>query len=95
MREIRVPRHALDMLALATTVVIILWLGFLTSRVFLATEQIRKFAEQQLTQVQVQNEQQLCVQHDIILAVRQIGTKLGLDVSDIRFPSVRGLPCAP
>lgn len=41
-----------------------------------------------------QNEAQLCAQHDIVVAVRQIGRKLGLPVEDIIVPNVEGLDCA-
>lgn len=40
-----------------------------------------------------QNNAQLCAQHDIVIAVKQIGVKLGLPVDDIVVPDVTGLPC--
>jgi hypothetical protein len=48
---------------------------------------------QQVAVVKLQNDAQLCAQHDIVLAVRQIGRKLGLPVSDIIAPDVTGLEC--
>jgi hypothetical protein len=48
---------------------------------------------QQVIIVQQQNNAQLCAQHDILVAVRQIGRKLGLPVADIIVPDVTGLDC--
>jgi len=43
--------------------------------------------------VQHQNDTQLCAQHDITVAVKKIGLKLGLPVDDIVPPDVRGIDC--
>lgn len=42
---------------------------------------------------QQQNITQLCAQHDITIAVRKIGLKLGLPVADIVPPTTEGLDC--
>jgi hypothetical protein len=43
--------------------------------------------------VVAQNNAQLCGQHDITIAVKKIGLKLGLPVEDIIPPDVSGLNC--
>jgi hypothetical protein len=49
--------------------------------------------QRQIAGVSQQNDAQLCAQHDITVAVRKIGLKLGLPVEDIVPPDVEGLNC--
>lgn len=66
---------------------------FIAVLVLLTLRQISEINQRQIQAVQQQNNTQLCAQHDIVIAVRQIGVKLGLPVDDIRIPDVEGLNC--
>lgn len=66
----------------------------LTSFMVIKTNQtVSEINENQIHYVQAQNDAQLCAQHDIVLAVKSIGHKLGLPVNDIPVPSIEGLAC--
>lgn len=83
-------------LYLANTVmicVVLLALTYLTFSVVEASRHVKEFNEQQVNIVQQQNDLQLCTQHDLTIAVRKIGRKLGLPVDDISIPSVEEIPC--
>lgn len=88
-----IPQRVLDGLNLLLIVVVILFLLTLTGFVFYATSKIGQFSRQQIEYVQHQNDAQLCAQHDIIVAVRKIGQKLGLPVEDIVVPNIEELNC--
>lgn len=83
-------------LYLANTVmicVVLLALTYLTFSVVEASRHVKEFNEQQVNIVQQQNDLQLCTQHDLTIAVRKIGRKLGLPVDDISIPNVEEIPC--
>ncbi len=80
----------------ANTALIALVLGtlvYLTVTVVDASNSVKQFNEQQVRYVQDQNDLQLCTQHDITIAVRKIGRKLGLPVEDITVPQVQEEHC--
>ncbi len=84
-------------LYVANTALIALVLGtlvYLTVTVVDASNSVKTFNEQQVRYVQDQNDLQLCTQHDLTIAVRKIGRKLGLPVDDITVPNVEDVPCA-
>ena len=65
-----------------------------TSFVVIRTNQtVGQLNQNQVAIVQQQNDAQICTQHDIVLAVKSIGRKLGLPVDDITVPDVKGLDC--
>lgn len=75
-------------------VAVIVTLGVLTASVIEAGRQVQEFNERQVTIVQEQNDLQLCTQHDLTIAVKKIGRKLGLPVDDITPPNVEAIDCA-
>ncbi len=80
----------------ANTLLIALVLGtlvYLTVTVVDASNSVKEFNEQQVRYVQNQNDLQLCTQHDLTIAVRKIGRKLGLPVDDISVPKVQEEHC--
>lgn len=87
-------KRVIDALFIFQIVVNIVVLGALVALLFSATRDIATITEQQVVIVQQQNEAQLCAQHEIVVAVRKIGVKLGLPVEDIVPPDVEGLDCA-
>lgn len=66
---------------------------FLICAMFIMAASLYSLNKRQAEAIQQQNDAQLCAQHEIVVAVRQIGTKLGLDVSDMTVPDIRGLDC--
>lgn len=83
-------------LYLSNSVLIVVVLGtliYLTASVLEASNDVQHFTEQQVQIIQAQNDLQLCTQHDITIAIRKIGRKLGLPVDDITVPIVREIPC--
>lgn len=80
-------------LNLAMVVLVIAWMAVVTSQVIISTGRIAEINKRQIEAVKLQNDQQLCVQADIVGAVRKIGLKLGLPVEDIVPPDVTGLEC--
>ncbi len=88
--------HARRVLYWANTlliVAVIVTLGVLTSSVIRAGRAVQEFNERQVGVVQQQNDLQLCTQHDLTIAVRKIGRKLGLPVDDIAVPGVETIDC--
>ncbi len=71
------------MFAMATT-------SFFVVRTSTSVAELNK---NQVSIVQQQNDAQICTQHDIIIAVRQIARSLGLPSDDIIVPDVSGLDC--
>lgn len=74
-------------------VLVIFWMGLLTTTVLSTAKTVAAVNERQIEAVKVQNEIQLCAQHDIVQAVKQIGIRLGLPVEDIIPPDVEGMDC--
>lgn len=68
-------------------------LGVLLVLMLYAAIRISDINQRQLDAVKVQNVSQICAQHDIVVAVRSIGRKLGLPVEDIVVPDTTGLEC--
>ncbi len=56
-------------------------------------ETVSQINENQVAVVKAQSDAQICAQHDIVLAVREIGRKLGLPVEDIHVPDITGITC--
>lgn len=84
-------------LYLSNSVLIVVVLGtliYLTASVLEASNDVQHFTEQQVEIIQDQNDLQLCTQHDITIAIRKIGRKLGLPVDDITVPHVEEIDCA-
>ena len=69
-------------------------LGLLVGMMIVVMVRVSDFNARQIETVRVQNELQLCAQHDIVTAVKGIGRKLGLPTDDIIPPNVEGLHCA-
>lgn len=67
--------------------------AFVAASVLNTARDVAEINRRQLELVAQQNDAQLCAQHDIVIAVRKIGTKLGLPVSDIVPPDVAGIVC--
>jgi hypothetical protein len=93
-------RHWLVIVNWTMIVFVVLWLAVITQQVILSTsrnadtaKQIGEINQRQIETVREQNNAQLCAQHDIVIAVRKIGTKLGLPVEDIVPPNVDGIDC--
>lgn len=86
-------RRALYLANTVLIVVVIFTLGALTASVLDASRQVQEFNEQQVRIVQDQNSLQICTQHDLTIAVRKIGRKLGLPVDDITVPRVEASHC--
>lgn len=82
-----------DNLFLIQIIVNIVVLGALLALMLVATIRISDINQRQIAAVAQQNDAQLCAQHDIVIAVKQIGHKLGLPVTDIYVPDVAGLDC--
>lgn len=86
----RMTVNRLTFLVYALVIVFLLGQLAFTVQTF---HQLVDFQQQQIVYIQKQNDLQLCAQHDIIVATRKIGQKLGLPVRDIMVPSVEGLNC--
>lgn len=83
-----------DTLFYAQIVANIVVLSMVVTLVVIGAGKLSEINQRQIDQIKAQNVRQLCVQHDIVIAIRQVAIKLGLPVSDILVPSVRGLDCA-
>lgn len=77
----------------AMILLVLAWMAIITSQVIVSTARIAEINARQIITVQQQNDQQLCVQHDIVSAIKKIGLKLGLPVVDIVPPDITGLEC--
>jgi len=98
------PR-VLNIIFLSQVVVNIVVLGIVVAGLFFVIGRVDRQAalQEQVTQVQIefiqgQNDQQLCAQHDIILAIRNLSRGfervLGLPpIANIDVPDVKGLSC--
>jgi hypothetical protein len=91
--ELKAHRSWLGVVNMVMVVLVVLWLAVITQQVLLSTSRISDINSRQIATVQRQNDAQLCAQHDIIVSVRKIGSKLGLPVEDITVPDVTGLDC--
>jgi hypothetical protein len=87
------PRHWLVVVNWTMIVLVVLWMAVITQQVILSTSRITDINSRQIEAVKTQNDAQLCAQHDIVVAVKKIGTKLGLPVSDIVPPNTDGMDC--
>jgi hypothetical protein len=79
--------------ALFMIVLVVVGVMVMVGLVIRQGQQIAALNERTGQAVLTQNETQLCAQHDIVIAVRKIGEKLGLPVDDIAVPNVEGLDC--
>ena len=79
-------RRLLDTVVVVMALFMILLLGYTSSQVITA-------AKHQAALLEVQNRLLICNAHDTTLATKKIGTRLGLNVSDIVVPKVGGLGC--
>jgi hypothetical protein len=86
-------RRTLDQLNWVMIALVLLWMAIVTQQVILAATHISDINTRQIESVKAQNNTQLCAQHDIVIAVRKIGLKLGLPVVDIVPPNVDGIEC--
>lgn len=89
-----VSQRSLQRLNLILVVLVVLVLGGVIAMNVYAAKAISDINRRQIAQVSHQNDLQLCAQHDMVFAIRKIGLKLGLPVSDIVPPDIRGLDCA-
>lgn len=87
------PKRWLGALSVIQVVVNMAVLTFVIVAVLNATQRIGEVQQAQIELVATQNQAQLCAQHDMTIAIRQIGKKLGLPVEDIYVPSVKGFDC--
>lgn len=69
-------------------------MAFLIGLLFTASQHLSDISQRQIASVKAQNNAQLCNQHAMLLAIKQIGTKLGLPTQDIKPPDIQGLNCA-
>ncbi len=88
-------------------ILVVVWMGWITASTIDTQRAVARFNENQITYVQAQNDNQICTQYDLtvavrylVVSVRKIGTSLGLPVEDIRpedirLPDVEGIDCDP
>jgi len=88
-----ISRRSQDKLFLIQIVLNIIVLGALLGLMLISTIRISDINRRQIEAVKQQNDAQLCAQHDITVAVRKIGLKLGLPVEDIVPPDVSAIQC--
>lgn len=86
-------RRIIDWLFLLQVVLVVGVLLILTAYTVQTANQVQVISQRQIDIVQQQNNAQLCAQHDIIIATRQIARSLGLPTSGIVVPNVEGLSC--
>lgn len=84
-------RDSVVVLVAVAAIVAFMFTAYLTIQTNRTVSEINR---RQLDAIEYQNDTQLCAQHDIILAVRSIGRKLGLPTGDIPVPDTEGLECA-
>jgi hypothetical protein len=94
------PRRVLELLFVLQIVINILFLTWLAALQYRATHAIADLNHQQIAGVSAQitaakrqNNIQICAQHDLTIALRKIGLRLGLPVEDIRPPTTKGIDC--
>lgn len=86
-------RRVLDWLFMLQVVLVVGVLLVLTTYTVQTANQVQVISQRQIDYVAQQNNLQLCAQHDIIVATRQIARSLGLPTRGIVVPDVTGLPC--
>jgi hypothetical protein len=80
-------------LALSMIVLVIVAVMAMVGLVIRQGQQIANLNKATADYIVAQNKAQLCAQHDITIAVKKIGRRLGLEVTDIVVPNVAGLNC--
>jgi len=86
-------RRVLDILFLAQLLLVGVVLLIMVVYSFQTAIEVQHISERQSAYVQAQNNSQLCNQHDMLVALVNIGDKLGLPTDDIVIPDVEGLNC--
>ncbi len=86
-------RRWLDALVTFQIVLTILVLSVIVVYTVQTAETVAELNRRQLEYVTQQNMQQICNQHDSLVALVKIGERLGLPTHDITIPSVEGLDC--
>lgn len=88
-----VSARTLDLLFILQVALNIIVLCLIVGLLFYSIHTQNDVDQRQLVAIQRQNDIQLCAQHDITVAVRQIGRSLGLPTEDIIVPDIEGLDC--
>jgi hypothetical protein len=89
-----VSRRVLDILFIFQLFLNVIALTVLLSVSYLSFSTVGRIDRRQVEAVQLQNDTQICAQHDLILAIKRVGVDLNLPaVRDIRPPSIEGINC--
>jgi hypothetical protein len=86
-------RRVLDALFLAQVVLTVVVLSVVFVYTIQTGREVQQISERQIDYVELQNNAQICNQHDMLVALITIGDKLGLPTDDIVVPDVEGLDC--
>jgi len=93
MTERFLSRRVLDILFLAQLLLVATVLLIMVVYSIQTAVEVQHISERQTEYVRVQNNAQLCNQHDMLIALVNIADKLGLPTDDIVVPDVEGLHC--